>query len=68
MSMNPFYTSHRIGQLILKRSALGQMPDFLFCRDRQRGQKISLNTPVRVSKPTIKMMAMIHRIIFMFSP
>ncbi|MQB55989.1 hypothetical protein DXU84_23655, partial [Rahnella sp. RcJ3] len=22
MSMNPFYTSHRIGQLILKRSAL----------------------------------------------
>ncbi|RJT34386.1 hypothetical protein D6C13_23535 [Rahnella woolbedingensis] len=23
LSMNPFYTSHRIGQLILKRSALG---------------------------------------------
>jgi hypothetical protein len=28
MSMNPFYTSHRIGQLILKRSALGQMAPF----------------------------------------
>ncbi|KFD05020.1 hypothetical protein GRAQ_02141 [Rahnella aquatilis CIP 78.65 = ATCC 33071] len=50
----------------LKKS--GQVPDFLFCRDRQRGQKISLNTPVRVSKPTIKMMAMIQRIIFIFFP
>src|SRR5688572_3728691 len=25
MSMNPFYTSHRIGQLILKRSALSHL-------------------------------------------
>ncbi|PZL97613.1 hypothetical protein CKF43_04085 [Pantoea graminicola] len=32
-------------------------------------QKISLNTPVRVSKPTIKMIAIIHRIIFIsFAP
>ena len=35
---------------------------------RTDDQKISLNTPVRVSKPTIKIMAMIHRIIFMRSP
>jgi hypothetical protein len=30
----------------------------------KRDQKISLKTPVRVSRPTIKMMAIIHRIIF----
>ncbi|MQB55222.1 hypothetical protein DXU84_19670 [Rahnella sp. RcJ3] len=29
MSMNPFYTSHRIGQLILKRSALPAKGAFL---------------------------------------
>jgi hypothetical protein len=32
MSMNPFYTSHRIGQLILKRSALAIGSLFLFDR------------------------------------
>jgi|GEM_PF-4453676 len=31
MSMNPFYTSHRIGQLILKRSALGMPGFFIVC-------------------------------------
>ncbi|HCN00228.1 MAG TPA: hypothetical protein DIT02_02735 [Pantoea ananatis] len=31
-------------------------------------QKISLNTPVRVNSPTIKIMAIIHRIIFISSP
>jgi len=30
----------------------------------QHDQKISLKTPVRVSRPTIKIMAIIHRIIF----
>ncbi|RJT34354.1 hypothetical protein D6C13_23365, partial [Rahnella woolbedingensis] len=29
LSMNPFYTSHRIGQLILKRSALGIKPPLI---------------------------------------
>ncbi|RJT40188.1 hypothetical protein D6C13_19690 [Rahnella woolbedingensis] len=29
LSMNPFYTSHRIGQLILKRSALATGAAFL---------------------------------------
>ncbi|PBI81268.1 hypothetical protein A9993_16700 [Rahnella victoriana] len=28
LSMNPFYTSHRIGQLILKRSALAPKAPF----------------------------------------
>ncbi|AWQ19596.1 hypothetical protein C1N63_12560 [Pantoea ananatis] len=31
-------------------------------------QKISLNTPVRVNSPTTKIMAIIHRIIFISSP
>ncbi|WP_320706745.1 hypothetical protein, partial [Enterobacter cloacae] len=30
MNMNPFYTSHRIGQPILKRSALGIIPAFFY--------------------------------------
>jgi len=41
MSMSPFYTSHRIGQLILKRSALGFGLLFYVCDSAERWLTLS---------------------------
>jgi hypothetical protein len=41
MNMNPFYTSHRIGQPILKRSALAYGPVFFIAAKKSRHPKVA---------------------------
>ncbi|QBJ11605.1 hypothetical protein EYS10_25075 [Rahnella aquatilis] len=66
MSMNPFYTSHRIGQLILKRSALAPAPLFLLYPSIRPGYlfcyfaRALSDTPVTISIPVIYFVRMLN--------